>query len=89
VSIFGSYRMEAVTREQMAAADPYEGRGVFLGAPGMKSSEIVEALAARMGMIVPAVAWDGIGAWVDPGSCGMSAGLIRDRWDGGRASERE
>jgi hypothetical protein len=89
MSVFGSYRIEEISRQEMAAADPYQGRGVFLGAPGRSRDEIVEELASRLGMIAPAVTWDGIGAWVDPGSTGMSAGLIRERWDGGRASERE
>jgi hypothetical protein len=87
MSVFSSYRMEEIPREQMAATDPFGGRGVFLSAPGMNRDEITGALAGRLGMTVPAVAWDGIGAWVDPGSTEMSAELIRDRWDGGKASE--
>jgi hypothetical protein len=88
VSIFSSYRAEEIPRDQVAATDPYEGRGVFLSAPGMSCEEITGALAERMGATVPAVAWGGIGAWVDQGSTGISAELIRERWDGGRASER-
>jgi hypothetical protein len=83
-----AYRMQELTREEMAASDPYEGRGVFLPAPGMGAQSIVDALEGRLGMIVPAIAWDGIGAWVDPGSTGMSAALILDRWDGDKTSER-
>lgn len=85
MSVFGSYRMEPLTREQMAASDPFEG-GVFLSAPGMDCEAILQALELRLGRIVPAVAWNDLGAWVDPGSTGMSAELIRDRWDGGRFS---
>lgn len=80
--------MQELSREEMAADDPYEGRGVFLAAPGMEGQLIVGALADRLGAVVPAIAWDGIGAWVDPGSTGMSAALILDRWDGEKASER-
>lgn len=83
----GSYRMQESSREEIASCDPYEGRGVFLGAPGKGREEITGMLASRLGMIVPAVTWDDIGAWVDPGSTGISAELIRDRWDGGKASE--
>ena len=82
-----AYRMEQLSREVVAATDPYLGRGVFLAAPGMERDKITGALAERLGTVVPAFAWDGIGAWVDPGSTGMSAELIRDLWDGGRASE--
>lgn len=79
--------MQAHSREEMAAADPYGGRGVFLPAPGESSGTILLRLGERMGAVVPAVAWDGIGAWVDQGSCGMSAAIICDRWSGGKASE--
>lgn len=82
-----AYRMQELSREEMAASDPYEGRGVFLAAPGTGMQAIIGELAERLGMIVPATAWDGIGAWVDPGSTGMSASLILDRWDGGKASD--
>jgi hypothetical protein len=74
------------SREEMAASDPYGGRGVFLAAPGVAGDEMITLLAARMGAVVPAVAWDGIGAWVDPGSTGTDPDLIRERWDGGKAS---
>jgi hypothetical protein len=87
VNAFSSYRMEEVPREEMAAADPFGGRGVFLSAPGMSSDEIIKALAERTGKIIPAAAWDCIGAWVDPGSTGMSSAHVRDLWDGGKAGE--
>ena len=87
MSVFASYRMEPLTREQMAASDPF-GNGIFLSAPGMDCDSILRALEQRLGKIVSAVAWSDLGAWVDPGSTGMSAELIRDRWDGGRPSER-
>lgn len=87
MSIFASYRMEPLTRDQMAASDPF-GNGVFLSAPALGSDEILQALELRLGKIISAVAWNDLGAWVDPGSIGMSAELIRDLWDGGRQSER-
>lgn len=82
------YRMQEVPREEMAAADPFEGRGVFLPAPGVKSQEALSRLATCLDAVVPAVAWDGIGVWMDPGSSGMNAAIVRDRWVGGKASER-
>lgn len=75
------------SREEMAAADPYEGRGVFLAAPGVKGGEMLARLSESLGQAVPAVAWDGIGVWTDPGSSGMTAVAIRERWDGGKASD--
>jgi hypothetical protein len=81
------YRMQELTREEMAAADPFGGHGVFLEAPGDGSQAMLARLAACLGATVPAVAWDDIGIWVDPGSSGMSAVSIRDRWVGGKASE--
>lgn len=87
MNVFSTYRMQELSREETAAADPYDGRGVFLAAPAKTSGQILKELAERLGMTVPAIAWDGIGAWVDPGSTGMSAVIVRDLWDGGRASE--
>lgn len=78
--------MQQLTREETAAADPFGGQGVFLAAPGTGSGEILGRLAGCLGTTVPAVAWDGIGAWVDPGSTGMSAELVQRLWDGGKAS---
>lgn len=77
------------SREEMAAEDPFGGQGVFLPAPGVTGEEILRSLASRMGRVMPAVTWDGIGVWVDPGSSEADAGLIRERWDGGRTSGRE
>lgn len=80
------YLIEPLTREQMAASDPF-GDGLFLSAPGMDCEAITRALEERLGKIVPAAAWNDLGAWVSPGSTGMSAELIQDLWDGGRSSE--
>lgn len=82
-----AYRMQALTREEMAAADPFGGRGIFLEAPGAGTAEMIERLASCLGVTVPAVAWGAIGIWADPGSSGMNAASIRDRWVGGKASE--
>jgi hypothetical protein len=79
--------MQEFSREEMAAADPFEGRGVFLAAPGAKSAEMLERLFSCVSATVPAVAWDDIGVWADHGSSGMNAASIRDRWSGGKASE--
>lgn len=77
------------SREEMAAEDPYEGRGVFLEAPGMKGGEMLARLAGCLGQVVPAVAWDDIGVWTDPGSGGMTVVAVRERWNGGKASDNE
>lgn len=82
-----AYRMQEFSREEMAAADPFAGRGVFLAAPGASSAEMLERLASCLGATVPAAAWDGIGVWADPGSSGMNAAHVRDQWVGGKASE--
>ena len=83
-----AYRMDSFSREEMAAEDPFEGRGVFLAAPGIPGADIITALSEALGVTVPAVAWDGIGAWIDPGSTGMSTELVQCRWDGGKSGER-
>lgn len=76
-----AYRMDQLHRDVIASADPYLGRGVFLAAPGMECEEITGKLAERLGMTVPAVAWDGIGAWVDLGGVpGMDAQELESRW---------
>lgn len=84
---FSSYRMEEASRDQMAAADPFGGNGIFLAAPHLENEEIIDALETRLRMIIPAVAWGGIGAWVDQGSIGMSAARVRALWDGGEAGD--
>jgi len=76
-----AYRMDQLCREDIASADPYLGRGVFLAAPGAGCEEITGRLAGLLGMTVPAVAWSGIGAWVDIGGVpGMSAQELESRW---------
>jgi hypothetical protein len=73
--------MDQLRREEIASADPYMGRGVFLAAPGTDLDAITGKLAERLGMIVPAVTWDGIGAWVDLGGVpGMTAQELESRW---------
>lgn len=79
--------MQEASREEMAAADPFEGRGVFLPAPGSSSGQMLARLAACLGSVVPAAAWDGLGVWADPGSSGMNAADVCDLWNGGKASE--
>lgn len=79
--------MQEVSREEMAAADPFGGRGVFLAAPGLSPGEMLARLERCLGAVLPAVAWGGIGVWTEPGSSGIDAVAVRDRWDGGKASE--
>jgi hypothetical protein len=76
------YRVQELTREEMAATDPFGSRGVFLGAPGRGSGEITGMLAERLGTIVAAVTWDGIGVWVDAEVAGMTALELESRWKG-------
>jgi hypothetical protein len=81
-----AYRAQDLTREEMAARDPFGGQGVFLPAPGMAPGDILARVKEALGP-VHAVAWGEIGAWVSPGSSGMNAATVRDQWNGGGASE--
>lgn len=75
-----AYRIEDLSREEMAAQDPYEGRGVFLAAPGVSGPEMLRRLAVASGAILPAIAWDGIGAWADPGSSTDGGAALLAAW---------
>jgi hypothetical protein len=70
-----AYRMQDHTREEMAAEDPYEGRGTFLPAPGATGAEMLARLREVTGEILPALAWEGIGVWADLGSSRSGADL--------------
>jgi hypothetical protein len=72
--------MQGHSREEIAAADPFEGRGVFLEAPGAKSAEMLAQVTACAGSPVPAIAWDGIGAWIDLGSTELDVKELRRKW---------
>lgn len=63
----------------IAADDPFCGRGAFLPLPGAKGSEIIGALERAFGEI-PAVAWPGRGTWVDLANGEMSAGEALLAW---------
>ncbi|MCW2929971.1 MAG: hypothetical protein JWM19_933 [Actinomycetia bacterium] len=65
------YRMDVRTPGEIAADDPFCGRGAFLPMAGAKGSEIIGALERAFGE-VPAVAWPDRGAWVDLADRGMS-----------------
>ncbi len=72
---------QMATREELIAADPFVGRGVLLWMPGVDGAdEQMELLASRLGMIVPAVLWPGIGAWVDCAAAGMTPGEAEARY---------
>lgn len=60
--------MEEIPREEAAAEDPFGGTGVFLAAPGLTSLRMLEFLASLSETVIPAVAWDHLGAWADLGS---------------------
>lgn len=79
--------MQELSREEMAATDPFGGEGVFLPAPGVNSGDIMARVNRCLGPGVHAVAWGDVGAWVAPGSSGMNAANVCDLWNGGRASE--
>lgn len=78
------YRMDASTPEQMAADDPFPGRGVFLPlvAP---AEQIMEALDRAFG-IVPAVAWPNRGAWIDPAGMDVTPAEALARWGNANAA---
>jgi hypothetical protein len=57
--------MEESTREQMAAEDPFGGRGRFLSFPGLGIAEISDAMTETGLGGAPSFIWDGIGAWVE------------------------
>lgn len=76
------YLVVEETTEGLAASDPFEGGGVFLGLPDAGATEILEALEGVFGMIVPAVACPGQGAWVD---ARMVQGVSQVLWPGGGA----
>lgn len=80
--------MAQVPREEMSAEDPFSGKGIFLECAGLSGEVMLELLCELLGKTVPAVAWDDIGVWIEPGSCGMDEDPLRKLWDGGKASER-
>jgi hypothetical protein len=74
--------MESLSREEMAAEDPFGGRGVFLTAAGMTGTEMLGRLASVTGISLPAVAWEGIGLWADPGSSRAVTSALLGGWPG-------
>jgi len=62
--------MEESTREQMAAEDPFGGRGRFLPFPGLGVAEISDAMREAGLGLAPSFIWDGIGAWVEVAGAG-------------------
>lgn len=79
-----AYRAEEANQAAMAAEDPFGGGSVFLWMPGSTAEQILDDLARRLGMIVPAVAWDGLGAWVDVKEACLTREELLARWQGGR-----
>jgi hypothetical protein len=61
-----AYAMEVSTADQVAAQDPFGGRGLFLPMDA-GGEEILGAVQETFGS-VPAIAWPGRGAWVIPQS---------------------
>jgi hypothetical protein len=74
-----SYAIEAIPVSQIAAEDPFAGRGVFLAC----GEEDVQAeLDRAFGGTVPAVTWPGLGAWVDQNGSGLSPEELVSWWKG-------
>lgn len=82
------YLVEEETTGGLAAADPFEGGGAFLGLPGASATEILEDLERTFGAVVPAVACPGLGAWTDArGIKGGKSGVVA-RWESVHAGGR-
>lgn len=75
------YGVEEATTEELAAADPFSGAGVFLALPGATAPEILKALESAFGAVVPAVACPGKGAWVDSGQVGGTKDHVVVTWE--------
>ena len=82
------YLVEEETTEGLAASDPFEGGGVFLGLPGAGATEILEALEGALGAAVPAVACPGKGAWADARGAERGKPGVVARWESVHAEGR-
>lgn len=71
--------MQEATPEELAAEDPFGGRGTFLRSE-LDSDGIVAELNRAFGGSVAAVAWPGLGAWVDGGAAGLSPAEVLAWW---------
>lgn len=78
-----TYRVDQVTDEE-ATADPFGGHGELLPLDA-GAAEILDALERAAGAVLPAVAFDRVGAWLDRRVTGDSQmASIRAGWgDGG------
>jgi hypothetical protein len=75
-----AYRIDEATPGEVQA-DPFGGHGAFL-AMAAPAAEILCALEAAAGRVIPAVAFDGTGAWVDASAPGTDLPRILARWEG-------
>lgn len=73
------YLIEEETTESVAAADPFEGRGLFLPA-AENGLEILARLEREFGRIVPAAIVSGNGAWLDATDLSSADRVIASRW---------
>jgi hypothetical protein len=80
----GTYRTDTLDRDQLAKADPYGGRGLFL-AMDEPGDVILAALEEAAGAPVPACAFGGHGAWVDTGAPAVDRERLLSAWKCGRA----
>lgn len=74
------YLMEMASADQIAAEDPFDGRGVFLPMTAA-AGDIIDALERVFGTAVQAVAWPERGAWADTSVTGMQAAEMLARWE--------
>lgn len=74
-----SYRIDEAGPGEVQA-DPFGGHGVFL-AMRAPVAEILGALEAAAGLVVPAVAFEGTGVWVDARAPGVDVPGILGRWE--------
>jgi hypothetical protein len=73
-----SYRIDEASPGEVQA-DPFGGHGLFL-AIDAPAAEILAALEEAAGSVIPAVAFDGSGAWIDKRAPEVDAPGILARW---------
>ena len=74
-----SYSIQVRSAAEIAAEDPFSGRGVFLACA---EGDVQAELERAFGGTVPAVTWPGLGAWVDREEAGLSPGELASWWEG-------
>jgi hypothetical protein len=75
-----TYRIDEAAPGEVQA-DPFGGHGLFL-AMDAPAAEILAALEEAAGAVIPAVAFEGLGAWVDTRAAGAGQAAALARWEG-------